>query len=71
MAITATETSETILDLLGQFSRTLPQFEEFMDQYPSSERLQSLLAQVYDTYVKFCVTAVQYLTHRSQGVLNS
>jgi len=46
MASMATETMEMIVDLLGKFARTFPQFEEFTDQYPSSEKL---LAQVYAT----------------------
>ncbi|OIW28676.1 hypothetical protein CONLIGDRAFT_389933 [Coniochaeta ligniaria NRRL 30616] len=62
LASTAVEDLEMIATLLAQFGTNLPQFDDFIDLYPRSERLQLLLREIYGDYIRFCVTAVQYLT---------
>lgn len=67
MAVATAETSDVIFELLEAFTTRLPQFDDFMALYPSSNRLELLILRIYDTYMKFCVTSVQYLGQSTTG----
>jgi hypothetical protein len=51
-------------DMLNELSRTLPQFEDYMDLYPHSLKLEGLLRDLYQDYIDFCIQSFRFLSNK-------